>query len=65
MVKYISHECRNWECGRAVSFLRIFVLNFRYSVFEVHYSAIAIKTYYSQLYKQSRAFTVEIIIPDF
>jgi hypothetical protein len=23
------HECRNWERGRAVSFLGIFVLNFR------------------------------------
>ncbi len=25
------HECRNWEWGRAVSFLGIFVSNFRYS----------------------------------
>jgi hypothetical protein len=29
------HECRNWERSRAVSFLRIFVSNFRYSVFAV------------------------------
>jgi hypothetical protein len=26
------HECRNWEQGRAVSFLGIFVLRFQYSV---------------------------------
>jgi hypothetical protein len=26
------HECRNWERGRAVSFLGIFVSNFRYSM---------------------------------
>ncbi len=26
------HECRNWERGRAVSFLRIYVSNFWYSV---------------------------------
>ncbi len=26
------HECRHWEGGRAVSFLGIFVSNFRYSV---------------------------------
>jgi hypothetical protein len=30
------HECGNWERGRAVSFLGIFVLNFRYSVFAVY-----------------------------
>jgi hypothetical protein len=33
--KYINrshvHECRNWEQGRAVSFLGIYFLNFRYS----------------------------------
>ncbi len=29
------HECRNWERNNAVSFLRIFVLNFRYRVFAV------------------------------
>ncbi len=27
------HECRNWERGRAVSFLGFFVSNFSYSVF--------------------------------
>jgi hypothetical protein len=26
------HECRNWEQGRTVSFLGIYVSNFRYSV---------------------------------
>ncbi len=26
------HECRNWERGRAVSFLGIFVSNFQYGV---------------------------------
>jgi hypothetical protein len=26
------HECRNWERGRAVSFLGIHKLDFRYSV---------------------------------
>jgi hypothetical protein len=31
------HECRNWERGRAVSFLGLFVSNFRYSVFAVQY----------------------------
>jgi hypothetical protein len=31
----LVHECRNWEGGRAVSFLKIFVSNFRYSVFAV------------------------------
>ncbi len=30
-----KHECGNWERGRAVSFLVIFVSNFRYSVFAV------------------------------
>ncbi len=29
------HECGNWKRGRAVSFLGIFVSNFRYSVFAV------------------------------
>ncbi len=29
------HECRNWEQGRAVSFLGIFVSNFRHSAFAV------------------------------
>jgi hypothetical protein len=29
------HECINWERGRAVSFLGIFVSNFRYSAFAV------------------------------
>ncbi len=29
------HECRNWERGRTVSFLGIFVSNFGYSVFAV------------------------------
>jgi hypothetical protein len=30
-----KHECRNWDCGRAVSFLGIFFSNFRYFVFAV------------------------------
>ncbi len=29
------HECRSWERGRAVSFLGLFVANFRYSAFAV------------------------------
>ncbi len=29
------HECRNWERGRAVSFLGLFVSNFRFSAFSV------------------------------
>ncbi len=29
------HECRSWERGRAVSFLGLFVVNFRYSAFAV------------------------------
>ncbi len=32
----LLHECRNWERGRAVSFLEIFVSNFRYNVFAVN-----------------------------
>ncbi len=27
------HECKNWDCSRAVPFLGIFVSNFRYCVF--------------------------------
>jgi hypothetical protein len=30
-----THECGNWDCGRAFSFLGIFVLNFRYCFFAV------------------------------
>jgi hypothetical protein len=30
-----KHECRNWDRGRAVSFLGIFVSNFRYNAFAV------------------------------
>jgi hypothetical protein len=30
------HECKNWERGRAFSFLGIFYKNFRYSVFAVY-----------------------------
>jgi hypothetical protein len=36
MYKSLTHEWRNWEWGRAVSFLGIFVSNFLYSVFAVH-----------------------------
>ncbi len=40
-LKYINrsqkYECRNWNRGRAVSFLRIYISNFRYTVFEVCY----------------------------
>ncbi len=28
-----THECGNWDCGRAIPFLRIFVSNFRYWFF--------------------------------
>ncbi len=31
-----KHECRNWDCSRAVPFLGIFVSNFRYCVFAVY-----------------------------
>ncbi len=31
-----KRECWNWDCGRAVPFLGIFVFNFRYCVFTVH-----------------------------
>jgi hypothetical protein len=31
-----KHECRNWERGRIVSFLGMFVLDFRYCVFVVY-----------------------------
>jgi hypothetical protein len=30
-----KHECGNWDCSRTVSFLEIFVSNFRYCVFAV------------------------------
>jgi hypothetical protein len=30
-----EHECRNWDRGRAVPFLGIYVSNFRYSIFAV------------------------------
>ncbi len=30
-----KHDCRNWDWGRAVSFLGIFVLSFRYTLFAV------------------------------
>ncbi len=30
--------CRNWDCDRAVSFLGIYVSNFRYSIFDVQVS---------------------------
>ncbi len=32
-----THECRNWDWGRAILFLGIFVLNFRYCAFAVQY----------------------------
>jgi hypothetical protein len=35
------HECRNWERGRAVSFMGIFVSNFWYSALAVYISQIA------------------------
>ncbi len=31
-----KHDCKNWERGRAVSFLGIFVSNFRYCVLAVY-----------------------------
>jgi hypothetical protein len=34
------HECRNWERGRAVSFLGIIDSNFRYRVFAVYTEAL-------------------------
>ncbi len=30
-----THECGNWDCGRAIPFLGIFVSNFRYWFFAV------------------------------
>ena len=36
------HECGNWEWGCAVSFLRIFVSNFWYSVFVVRWKNVSI-----------------------
>jgi hypothetical protein len=38
-----KHECRNWDCGRAVPFLGIYVSNFRYSIFAVHLAMLAIE----------------------
>jgi hypothetical protein len=37
-----KHECRNWDRGRAVSFLGIFVSHFRYSVFAVQESPLLV-----------------------
>ncbi len=31
-----THECRNWERGRAVSFLGIHIFDFRYSVWYLY-----------------------------
>ncbi len=31
-----THECRNWDWGRAIPFLGIYVSNFRYCVFALH-----------------------------
>ncbi len=28
-----THKCENWDCGRAIPFLRIYVSNFRYCFF--------------------------------
>jgi hypothetical protein len=30
-----THECGNWDCGHAIPFLRVFVLNFQYWFFAV------------------------------
>jgi hypothetical protein len=30
-----KHECMNWDCGRAVPFMGIYVSNFRCSIFAV------------------------------
>ncbi len=32
-----THECGNWDWGRAIPFLVIFILNFRYCVFAVQF----------------------------
>ncbi len=32
-----THECGNWDCGRAIPFLGIFVSNFRYWFFAVQH----------------------------
>jgi hypothetical protein len=31
----MRHECRNWDWGRAIPFLGVFISNFRYCVFAV------------------------------
>jgi hypothetical protein len=40
VIQYINrsqtHECGNWGCGRAISFLGIFVSNFLYWFFAVY-----------------------------
>jgi hypothetical protein len=36
-----KHECRNWDCSRAVPFLGIFISNFQYCVFAVCTQAAA------------------------
>ncbi len=39
-----THECGNLDWGRAISFLGIFVSNFRYCVFAVHWILLLKKT---------------------
>jgi hypothetical protein len=41
-----KHQCRNWDCGREVPLLEIFVSNFQFCFF-------AVCTYNSYLYKSS------------
>ncbi len=36
LYKSQTHECGNWDWSRAISFLGIFVANFRYCVFAAH-----------------------------
>ncbi len=35
IIRTQTHECRNWDCGRSVPFLGIYISNFRYSIFAV------------------------------
>jgi hypothetical protein len=44
-----THECGNWDCGRAIPFLGIFVPNFRYWLFAVQGLITYLKAYHHHM----------------
>ncbi len=51
------YECGNWEQGRSVSFLAIFVSNFRYSVFCNVYALFPQHLFFARSVKQVNCWT--------